>query len=191
MGSGTALGAGEGSSVQGGADEHCSGSILGGAPKAPGWPWLEPGLGPNDVCRCLSQPVALGWAQPFPPQGLGPGVQGGEGVLGWGHLGSASPAGYCWARETALSRSVPPCCAPQTLLQEEPSYHLDTTVRQQAMLAISSMRYLPYPSPQLGLPGRYQLAGTPGPRSKREADSRAGGAAGFSPPEANVSVMGG
>lgn len=109
-------------------------------------------------------------------------------MLGWGHLGSASPAGYCWARETALSRSVPPCCAPQMLLQEEPFYHLDTTVRQQAMLAISSMRYLPYPSPQLGLPGRYQLGGIPGPRSEREADSRAGGATGFSPPQRRMSV---
>lgn len=44
-------------------------------------------------------------------------------------------------------RPVPPCSAPQVLLQEDPTDQLSTTVRQQAMLAIAAMRYLPQPPP--------------------------------------------
>lgn len=76
-------------------------------------------------------------------------VVGGEGVPGWGHVGSASPTGSCWPKETVLLRPVPPCSAPQVLLQEEPTDQLSTTVRQQAMLAIAAMRYLPQPPPSL------------------------------------------
>ena len=68
-------------------------------------------------------------------------------ALGWGQRVSASPAAWCWVCwhwVLAAARSHPGC-ALQVLLEEEPRDHLHTAVRQQAMLAIAALRYLPSP----------------------------------------------
>lgn len=65
-------------------------------------------------------------------------------VLGWGQRVSASPAARCWRWVLALTRSHPGCVL-QALVEEEPMGHLHTAVRQQAMLALARMRYVPSP----------------------------------------------
>lgn len=70
-------------------------------------------------------------------------------AAGWGRWGSAGPSDpyqLCWCRRPAPpdARSHPGC-APQVLLEEEPSEHLRTDVRQEAMLALGDLRYLSSP----------------------------------------------
>lgn len=65
-------------------------------------------------------------------------------VLGWGHSVSASPAAWCWHWVLAATRSHPGCVL-QALVEEEPMDHLHTAVRQQAMFALTHMRYVPSP----------------------------------------------
>lgn len=68
-------------------------------------------------------------------------------VLGRGQRVSGSPAAWCWVCwHWVLAAGRPhPSCALQVLLEEEPRDHLHTAVRQQAMLAIAALRYLPSP----------------------------------------------
>ncbi|KAM9591992.1 maestro heat-like repeat-containing protein family member 7 [Morphnus guianensis] len=86
------------------------------------------------------------WFPRRSPASRDPSTGGGRGAFwrpapGWGQRGSASPADQCqvcWHWVLAADRSHPGC-ALQVLLKEEPTDHLRTAVRQQAMLAISAL----------------------------------------------------
>lgn len=68
-------------------------------------------------------------------------------VLGWGPQGSSRPAQQCWLcwRWVSTAARSHPGFALQVLLDEEPRDKLCTAVWQQAMLAISALRYVPCP----------------------------------------------
>lgn len=70
-------------------------------------------------------------------------------TAGWRHWGSTGPSDLyqlCWCcRPVPPDARSHPACALQVLLEEEPLEHLHTEVRQQAMLALGNLRYLPDP----------------------------------------------
>ena len=76
------------------------------------------------------------------PAPLGKGARPpGTGTLGGQRLGGVR---LWWHWVLAAARSHP-ACALQVLLEEEPRDQLCTALRQQAMLAIAELRYLPIP----------------------------------------------
>jgi len=99
----------------------------------------------GSVCGHRAAPRGRGCCGEALPAGTpAPGMEGGA---FWGQGGSSSPADPCqvfWHRVLAADRPHPGC-ALQDLLEEENRSHLCTAVRQQAMLAIAALRYLPSP----------------------------------------------
>jgi len=103
------------------------------------------------VCGHRAAPRGLGCHRAaLPAETSALGMEGGVfwgPAAGWGQGGSTSPAsqsGVWWHWVLAADRSHPDC-ALQELLREKPRGHLCTAVRQQAMLAIAALRYLPSP----------------------------------------------